>query len=186
MAFTPTTLATLAIIGFVLIEFVLRKGSTAKSLHTSTSDRGSTIIIVAAYILVALALTMKLPGPLLALPLRWVTGALAIVGVVVRIVAFLTLGSSYTRTLRVESEQSLVTHGIYRWVRHPGYAASILIWAGAAGASGALLALVVVAVVLIAVYAYRIRSEELMLTQSFGEKYKQYQTTSWRLLPYVY
>jgi protein-S-isoprenylcysteine O-methyltransferase len=144
-------LATLAIIGFVLIEFLLRKGASAKSLRTGATDRGSTVAIISAYALVAVALSIRLPGPHVPPVWRWLAGICAIVGVFLRVLAFRTLGSSYSRTLRVESNQSLVTHGLYRWVRHPGYAAAIVIWSGAAAASGSLAALVVVFVVLVAV-----------------------------------
>lgn len=186
MTVTPITLALIAIVGFVLIEFLLRRGASAKSLHTGATDRGSTAAIIAAYVLVAVALSINFPGPHVSPIWRWLAGACAIVGVFLRVSAFRALGSSYSRTLRVESKQSLVTHGIYRWVRHPGYAAAILIWSGAAAASGSLVAVVVVFFVLVAVYVYRIKAEEAMLAKSFGAVYEQYQASSWRLLPLVY
>jgi protein-S-isoprenylcysteine O-methyltransferase Ste14 len=110
----------------------------------------------------------------------------AIAGVVLRIVAFRTLGASYSRTLRVTEQQALVTRGVYRRVRHPGYASAILIWGGAAIASGVVAAAAVAGVVLVGVYLYRIGAEERMLARAFGAEYEAYRARSWRLVPYVY
>jgi protein-S-isoprenylcysteine O-methyltransferase len=182
----PTTLASVALIGFWLIELFLRKGVSARSWRTSALDRGSTVAIIFAYVFVAVALTVQVRGPRLPLWAQWAGALFAVAGVVVRVAAFRTLGSSYSRTLRVTEEQPLVTHGVYRFIRHPGYVSAILIWWGAATASGSALASLVVFCLLVAVYVYRIRAEERMLVQSFGIEYQQYQEHSWKLLPYVY
>jgi protein-S-isoprenylcysteine O-methyltransferase len=179
-------LTSIALAGFWLIELFLRRGASARSWRASTADRGSTVAIVLVYVFVAAALVVPVRGPRLPAWAQWLGALLAITGVGVRVVAFRTLGSSYSRTLRVTEEQALVTHGIYRLVRHPGYSSAILIWCGAAAAAGSVLAFVVVVVVLVAVYAYRIAAEERMLVESFGPEYRQYQARSWRLLPYVY
>ena len=186
MSTSPTTAASVALAAFWLIELFLRRGSAARSWRASSTDRGSTLAIVLAYIFVAVALTVPLQGPQLPLLTQWGGALVAMAGAVLRVVAFLTLGSSYSRTLRVNQGQALVTHGVYRFVRHPGYCSALLIWCGAAAASGSLLALAFAATVLIAVYVYRIGAEERMLVQSFGAQYSQYQAQSWRLLPYVY
>jgi len=182
----PIALASIALVGFWLIEIFLRTGGSARSWRTTAVDRGSTIAVVLAYLFVAIALTVQLGGPRLPVWGQWAGALLAIAGVALRLAAFRTLGSSYSRTLRITEEQALVTHGIYRFIRHPGYASAILIWSGAAAASGSVVVLVVIGAVLVGVYAYRIRAEERMLAQAFGAAYQQYQARSWRLLPYIY
>jgi protein-S-isoprenylcysteine O-methyltransferase len=97
-----------------------------------------------------------------------------------------TLGSSYTRTLRTASDQGLVTGGPYRWVRHPGYAGSIAVWVGAALAFHSWLAAVIAAVLMLLAYGWRIRSEERMLVDHFGDAYRDYATQTSRLIPGVY
>jgi len=183
---SPGALASLALVGFWLIELFLRKGSSARSWRMSAADRGSTVAIILAYVLVGTALTLQVRGPRLP---SWAPGLgalLAVAGLGLRVVAFRTLGSSYSRTLRVTDDQMLVTRGIYRFVRHPGYTSAIVIWCGAAAASGSVVAFAAVAVTLVAVYVYRIAAEEHMLAQSFGAQYQEYQAHSWRLLPYIY
>src|SRR5262249_45648710 len=186
MSPSPAAVASVALVAFWLIEIFLRRGESAKSWQTSSTDSGSTFAIILAYIFVAVGLTQQLQGPRLSISLRWLGALVAVAGAALRVVAFVTLGSSYSRTLRVTQGQALITHGLYRFVRHPGYCSAIFIWCGAAAASGSLYALAFAALVLIAAYGYRIRAEERMLVQSFGDKYTQYQAQSWRLLPYVY
>jgi protein-S-isoprenylcysteine O-methyltransferase len=183
---SPSLFAALAILAFWAIEFTLRKGASARSSERGKNDKGSTFAILFAYLVVALTLCVTIGGPQLPYIWRWTGVAVAFFGVTVRVVAFSALGGSYSRTLKVEAQQGLVTSGIYRVLRHPGYAGSIMIWSGAAAAGGSILALVLVFVLLVAVYAYRIRSEEHMLVQYFGEQYENYKKTSWRLIPFLY
>ena len=97
-----------------------------------------------------------------------------------------TLGSSYTRTLRAFEDQVLVTHGPYRVIRHPGYAASCLVWIGAALAFGSWPAAALVAALLLLAYGWRIRAEETLLEATFGEAYRDYAARTSRLLPGIY
>ena len=48
------------------------------------------------------------------------------------------------------------------------------------------LAAVLVAALMLAAYGWRIRSEERMLVDHFGDAYRDYQTRSRRLVPFIY
>ena len=91
-----------------------------------------------------------------------------------------------TSTLVTSGDQSVVRHGPYRLVRHPGYLGSMLAWTGAAASSGNLLSLLAVLALLAIAYAHRIRTEERMLIDALGEPYAEYRRRSWRLLPFVF
>jgi len=45
-----------------------------------------------------------------------------------RMWAAMTLGRFYTRTLRTAPDQIVVRDGPYRFVRHPGYLGTLLMW----------------------------------------------------------
>jgi len=79
-----------------------------------------------------------------------------------------------------------VTHGPYRVLRHPGYAASCLVWVGATLAFGWWPAAVVVGALLLLAYGWRIRAEEALLQTTFGQAYRDYAARTWRLVPGVY
>jgi protein-S-isoprenylcysteine O-methyltransferase len=96
------------------------------------------------------------------------------------------LGRFYTRTLRVAGDQELVERGPYRMIRHPGYSAALLLWAGAGLATVNGLAAAVLMLVMLGSYLYRIRCEEAMLLASLGTPYQSYMKRTWKLVPFVY
>jgi protein-S-isoprenylcysteine O-methyltransferase Ste14 len=95
------------------------------------------------------------------------------------------LGENWSRTLEIRKGHQLVTHGIYRRIRHPMYAA---IWLFSL-AQGLLLqnwlagwsAFAAFAVM----YFLRISEEERMMDDFFGEKYSDYKRQTGRLFPRI-
>lgn len=96
------------------------------------------------------------------------------------------LGEYYTRTLRVTENQAIVSQGPYQVIRHPGYLGTIFVWIGFAFAVGNWIATIILAILLFSVYGYRIRSEEAMLIDRFGNEYQEYRKQTWRLIPFIY
>jgi protein-S-isoprenylcysteine O-methyltransferase Ste14 len=93
------------------------------------------------------------------------------------------MGRNWTPTLGLREEHKLVTDGVFRFIRHPMYAAHIL-WALAtpliltnwiAGFS--------MLVPQLAQYWLRVKAEEGMMLERFGEQYRQYMERTGRLLP---
>jgi protein-S-isoprenylcysteine O-methyltransferase Ste14 len=96
------------------------------------------------------------------------------------------LGTNWSITLVVREQHSLVTNGVYAHVRHPMYAAFWL-WALAqflllpnwiAGAAG----LVGFGVL----FFGRVRAEERMLIDHFGNDYRRYMARTARIIPGLY
>lgn len=171
---------------FGLMEFFLRRGTTAKSLKTSAADQGTTLLIFVSYTLAIIALNLNLPGIAWFSALRWLGVGCAAVGTLLRIWAMSTLGRYYTRTLVTTAEQQVVQRGPYRYIRHPGYLAALLIWVGAAFASGSVITTVLVFTLLMVAYRYRIKNEEQMLLEALGPAYAEYQQRTWQLVPLIY
>ena len=96
------------------------------------------------------------------------------------------LGTNWSITLEVREEHRLITEGVYRAVRHPMYSALVLYSVGqalvipnwVAGPSN----LLAFAVVL----ALRIRAEERMMDERFGDEYAAYSARTKRLIPGVW
>lgn len=172
-------------------EPLLRRGR-AKSFLTTAFEARSTILVAAlglAAVGVSLAARLTLewgrftprPAVLAFLAL----GMLA--GVALRYWAMLTLGEYFTRTLTVLPDHAVVHTGPYRFVRHPGYLAQLIVLT----TGSALLSLntcvsILVGSVLLAAYAHRIRAEEKMLASHLGPEYEDYRSRTWRLVPGVY
>jgi protein-S-isoprenylcysteine O-methyltransferase Ste14 len=189
-----TNVVSYLLLGFFLVlQRVLRRGEQARSLRPSREDRGTTRLIGLAFGLSALALIL---APLLnrfevahlgpGFPVGWVGIALMLGGLALRCWANAVLGRFYTSTLRLAEGQQIVTEGPYRLVRHPGYGGALLLWAGAGLASQNWLAAGTILTLMSVAYAYRIRSEESMLLTAFGEKYRGYMQSTWRLVPWVF
>jgi protein-S-isoprenylcysteine O-methyltransferase Ste14 len=170
------------------MEGRLRQGAKARTFEAGDEDQGTTAAVGASF---GLALAA---GPVLALsrrgrlPLRWGWIGIGMMtsGLALRVAAARTLGSSYTRTLRTEIDQSVVVNGPYRYLRHPGYAGVLSMWLGYGLALTSLPATFVTTVPNLIAYLQRINAEETMLVNSLGDAYRSYQTQTKRLVPGVY
>jgi len=181
-----TVLAQAVLVVWLLLEVGLRSGDAAKSWEASEEDRNTTQLIVVAYVaLVVLSIVVRVGDVSTGSVLAWIGIAVAVFGLVLRVAAMRHLGRFYSRTLRVEGDQHVVDDGPYKYIRHPGYLSSILVWVGSRAAINLVVAAITV-VVLGFVYVRRIRAEESLLCSALGEPYETYRRRSWRLLPYVW
>jgi protein-S-isoprenylcysteine O-methyltransferase Ste14 len=118
--------------------------------------------------------------------LAWTGLALFAAGIALQSSAMWALRGLYTSRLGVQPGHRIVTRGVYRWVRHPGYLSYIMSLTGIAFALSSLIALVL-AILSVMLILWRIPREEEMLATEFGAEYQTYmQQTKWRLLPLVY
>lgn len=119
------------------------------------------------------------------LPRGWRWAGAAVFGVSVALLAWVqeTLGRNFSHELRIRSDQTLVTSGPYRYVRHPMYSALFLMIIGMGllaanwfiGAFGILFIFLLM--------FFRTPREEEMMVQAFGEQYPRYAETTGRFLP---
>jgi len=93
------------------------------------------------------------------------------------------LGRNWSATLQIRREHSLVTDGIYRYIRHPMYAAHLL-WAIAQVLLlENWLAGWIFLVTFIPMYLVRVPEEEQMMLEQFGQEYHQYISRTGRIIP---
>jgi len=96
------------------------------------------------------------------------------------------LGANWSVTLEVRDRHRLITQGIYRRVRHPMYTALLLY-----GIAHALVIPNWVAgpsnlVAFAVLFALRVRAEERMMREQFGDEYTAYMARTKRLVPGVW
>lgn len=111
--------------------------------------------------------------------------ALIVMGFVILLVAHLTIGRFHTPTVAIRKDHRLITHGIYRVIRHPIYLGVLVIAVGIPVYSSSLPGLVMM-VVLIPIFLNRIRMEEHLLIEEFGDAYRRYRETTRKLIPFIY
>jgi protein-S-isoprenylcysteine O-methyltransferase Ste14 len=96
------------------------------------------------------------------------------------------LGRNWSISLEMREQHALVTTGVYRLVRHPMYSSFFLLglaqllllpnwFAGLAGVAGAGV-----------LFIFRVRREERMMLESFGDDYRTYMAHSKRIIPWVF
>ena len=95
------------------------------------------------------------------------------------------LGEFFTGEVRVRADQPVVERGAYAWVRHPGYAAGILMNVGMGVAMASWLSATLLLAASAVVYGYRISVEERALVATIGEPYRAYMRRHKRLIPHV-
>ncbi len=101
---------------YFLLDTFLRKGSSAK-LPKTEFDRKTTLMIVLAMgttVVAAELLSYFGIGRFNAPVIAWSGLALMGVGFLIRVASILQLKEAYTRTLKVEADQQLITSGMYR------------------------------------------------------------------------
>jgi len=92
------------------------------------------------------------------------------------------LGTNWSVTLEVREKHQLVTHGIYRHVRHPMYLSLLVYSLGQALVLPNLLAGPSYSLAMALVFAFRLRPEEQMMLEAFGKDYETYRARTKRLV----
>jgi protein-S-isoprenylcysteine O-methyltransferase Ste14 len=96
------------------------------------------------------------------------------------------LGTNWSITLEVREKHQLVTHGIYRHIRHPMYLALLVYSIGQALVLPNWLAGPSYGVAMVLLVALRLGPEEHMMREQFGEDYETYRRRTKRLVPGVW
>ena len=116
-------------------------------------------------------------------PLRWLGAVLGAVSLPFLFWVQRALGKNFSTQLRIRADHRLVTHGPYRWVRHPMYTVLLVFAVGlflllanwfVGGAAVLGIALVMI---------IRTPYEEQMMLEAFGDEYRRYMERTGRFLP---
>lgn len=127
-----------------------------------------------------------LPIPLAYLPRQILALAIFAGGLYLRYAAVIGLGRFFTTHVAILNGHRLIEDGPYRLLRHPAYTGLLMALAAAGLAMGDGLALCSLLLCSGWAVANRIKIEERMLEQEFGDSYLVYRKRRWRLLPWFY
>ena len=108
-----------------------------------------------------------------------------VIGILCSILMYRTLsslGKNLTDTVVTRTEATLVTHGPYRWVRHPFYVTTALLMASVTVLAANWL-IGAGSVLVLSLLAVRTPKEERMLIERFGQQYRDYMAKTGRFLP---
>ena len=200
---------------WVIGERILSFRDLRSGAWKSRQDAGSFLSVTAGVFVGFLASLALASGHALSLPapVLWVAVGLIIAwaGMLLRLWAVLTLGRLFTTTVVVRAEQTVVTGGPYRFVRHPSYLGVLILLCGLGLALGDLAGAVatvvlptmgllcghfdrdhldasVVATVVLPTMGllWRIKVEEAALRSELGDRYIEYCKGHARLIPGIW
>lgn len=187
------------ILPLMIIAFALHRGyyvrkhgpeeNTLKKREGGLISRVSGILGLVG--IMAIIVYVVNPGSLawssLAFPLwlRWTGVGVALAGFALLQWAQNALGKSWSDAPRMIKEQALVTSGPYQFIRHPIYAAFILILGSTLFVSANwLIGLAWTGMTMLEI-ASRISFEEKLMVEYFGDQYREYMQRTGRLLPRI-
>ncbi|MFZ0965071.1 MAG: isoprenylcysteine carboxylmethyltransferase family protein [Candidatus Bathyarchaeia archaeon] len=96
-----------------------------------------------------------------------------------------TLGRYFSPAVRILPEHKLIRHGIYKYIRHPIYLGTLLAYFSIPLLFHSLYGFFVM-ILKIPLTIYRIKIEEQVLLEKFGDEYRDYMKNSKKLIPHVY
>ena len=173
-----------------LSEVLLNRLYRSRSKSSKKNDKNSLQLIWGTIIVsmtAGIMASITLPVPLDNAVWPVITGLVLIVlGMVLRFIAIGTLGKFFTVDITIQEEQTLLTNGVYKFIRHPSYSGSLLSFLGFGFSQNNWVSLFVIFVPVLLAFLYRIKLEEKMLLEQFGQAYREYKQKTRRLIPGIY
>jgi protein-S-isoprenylcysteine O-methyltransferase Ste14 len=157
-----------------------RKGKDANSLSLIW-------ITVVAAIALAVYVSMKLNLPMGRNDfVMWSGLGLMVIGIIWRSAVVRSLGKYFTVDVTIREGHQLKTDGFYKHLRHPSYSASLLTFLGFAFTLNNWASMAIVVIPVFLSFRHRIRIEEQVLEEQFGEAYKNYKSRTDAMIPMVF
>jgi protein-S-isoprenylcysteine O-methyltransferase Ste14 len=177
-------------IAWVVSEIVLArtkhsKVTDTKRERTSLVTLWTTIAIsVTAGVMIGMQDTFHFPTRSTAIATTGI--ALIVLGLVLRWIAIFSLGRQFTVDVAITQGHQLIRTGIYKVLRHPSYAGSLLSFLGLGLAFSNYLSVATIFVPICVAFLYRIHVEEKTLVATFGDEYLNYRASTKGLVPGIW
>jgi protein-S-isoprenylcysteine O-methyltransferase Ste14 len=109
-----------------------------------------------------------------------------VLGLVIRMIAIVQLGKSFTDHIMIHKEKALYKQGLYKYIRHPSYLGEMMIFLGVAIVYAYLWSSLLAFFIPTIAFLYRISVEEKALMLHFKESYTEYQRETKKIIPFLY
>jgi protein-S-isoprenylcysteine O-methyltransferase Ste14 len=170
-----------------------------KALHGSSSGDAITFkegwlnitvqgilgLIFLGMVVVYILYPQRMSWAALSLPtwVRWIGAGFGALGLLLFLWTHHTLGENFSPTLHVREKHTLVVEGPYHWVRHPIYTTVyVLVIAFFLLSANWFIGLTGI-VGITCVIASRLKREEALMIEKFGDRYREYMEHTGRFLP---
>lgn len=115
------------------------------------------------------------------------TGLLLITGgMLFRFISIWSLGRLFTVDVTIRENHRVKKDGVYRLIRHPSYLGTIVSFIGFGFSLNNWISLIIISIPVTVAILNRIKIEEKLLVEQFGNEYSAYMSRTYRLLPWIY
>ncbi|WP_051412035.1 methyltransferase family protein [Halonatronum saccharophilum] len=108
-----------------------------------------------------------------------------VIGFIIRWLSIITLGDYFTVNLRIDEEHKIIKTGFYKYTRHPSYLGAFIAVLGIALFYFNWVSFMLITIPYLSVLLPRIKDEEKMLVEYFGDEYIEYQRATKILIPFI-
>jgi len=183
-------LANIACFALILTEILLNRLLRSKGTDKKNADKNSISIIwvtMIAAIVLAILVSQKVYLPIyFNSSLQYVGVAVIFIAIIFRLAAVFTLGPYFTVDVTIRQDHKLKKDGLYKYLRHPSYFASLVSFVGMGWTFNNWISLFLVTAAILVTLINRIKVEEEVLIQHFGSEYIEYKKTTKGLIPFIY
>ena len=174
-----------AFVALVFLGDILTSGSSAGYQQVGEMSLEDRLRALVRVLIVLTAVADRTAGPAAAHPayLSLLGIALALLGITLQRRAAAAFRVVDTPMFVTARPTTLVTSGIFRYMRHPGYVGLVLVTLGAVLLLRSLWAAAIALVVYSVWLGFRIRREEAVLREVFGRDYDAWAARTRRFLP---
>lgn len=173
-----------------LSETLLNRLLRSKSTDKQNADKNSLLIIwvtVVAAIILAVYISMKYYFPIYSdTNIRYIGLGIILLGIILRISAVISLGKFFTVDVTIREDHKLKKDGLYKYLRHPSYFASLISFIGFGLSINSWPGLILIVIAVMTVFVFRIKIEEKILIGQFGAEYIDYKKSTKGIIPFVY
>ncbi|MBI5170282.1 MAG: isoprenylcysteine carboxylmethyltransferase family protein [Candidatus Eisenbacteria bacterium] len=182
----PRAIALLVLFAATGMLLSVRRPTRAQDMTEKRPDPAAMAVLFVIPLVTPMIAAFGARAALFTLPhantVSWCGVALVAAGLFVRISAMLQLGARFSPLVSLQREHALETRGWYAVVRHPGYLGALLATLGTSLAFGSALATPLPVLMFVA-QRLRIRDEEALLAERFGDEWREYARRTGALLP---
>jgi len=180
-------------IGWLIASFVRQKHAKQTKQNTIVDDRKIGLekyFVIPGFICFVIIPPVYIFTPLLnfadyTLPLwlGWIGTVIYIFALWLFWRSLANLGRNWSLSVQIRDEHTLVTEGVYRYIRHPLYASGFLTGIATALMLHNWIAGLSWLAISIPIYLTRVDHEEQMMLDNFGKQYEEYMNRTGRLIP---
>jgi len=175
---------------WLISEVTLNRMLHSKITDRQHADKNSLNIIWIVIVLavsIAVTVSMMYYLPIVSDPvIRYIGLAVIFGGILLRLASIITLGRFFTVDVTIREGHQLKKDGLYAFLRHPSYFASLLSFIGFGLSLNNWISLILVVAAIVTVFILRIKVEEKVLTEQFGEEYINYRNRVKGLIPFIW